>query len=326
MLLHVLVCPSHTRTPYPSFQELLSNEVLRTHSDLSSRTQQQQEEIVSDDDSSLGYRFCRSVWELHSKIFHGYGLWLKHVELNHARTANASAVLATSNWDSPEAINGLLIELAMYFLVSRIHRFISYVSIHVRYIHIRSSPVPITYLQLWSEASSLRHCPEALWFFFHAMSMSPAAEDLWGANTAALTAVTGVRERRIVMRNLMQVMNWMAFWTTAYASTSIIIHGRNQSSCYAQADIANLQYQFQHLPQSASIDQSFEVLGFIRDKVPGPASFPSVSGSSLAQPLPGDAALLEDLVAMGDGGVFMDRVVTPVFVVISYEVGRLRET
>ena len=29
---------------------------------------------------------------------------------------------------------------------------------------------------------------------------------------------------------------------------------------------------------------------------------------------------------MGDGGVFMDRVVTPVFVVISYEVGRLRIT
>ena len=63
------------------------------------------------------------------------------------------------------------------------------------------------------------------------------------------------------------------------------------------------------------------MLSFIRGKVPEPASFESVSQSSLASPLAGDAALLEDLVALGDGGLFMDRVITPVFVVITYEVG-----
>lgn len=88
-----------------------------------------------------------------------------------------------------------------------------------------------------------------------------------------------------------------------------------------QADIFKLQNQFQHIPQSASIDQSFEVLGFIRGKVPEPALFPSSAGTSLAHPQSGDSLLLEDLVAMGDGGVFMDRVITPVFVVITYEVG-----
>ena len=87
-----------------------------------------------------------------------------------------------------------------------------------------------------------------------------------------------------------------------------------------QADISHLQHQFQHQPQSASIDQSFEVLGFIRGKVPEPASSPSASGTSLSLPHPGDVEVMEDLVAMGDGGAFMDKVITPVFVVISYEV------
>ena len=93
-----------------------------------------------------------------------------------------------------------------------------------------------------------------------------------------------------------------------------------------QVDISDLQHQFQHLPQFSSIDQSLEVLSFIRGKVPEPASFESVSCSSLASPLMGDAALLEDLVALGDGGLFMDRVITPVFVVITYEVGGLIRT
>lgn len=38
-------------------------------------------------------------------------------------------------------------------------------------------------------------------------------------------------------------------------------------------------------------------------------------------PEPCNTSLLEDLVAMGDGGAFMDTVIAPLFVVISYEVG-----
>ena len=59
-------------------------------------------------------------------------------------------------------------------------------------------------LKLWSEASSLRHCPEALWFLFHTMAMSPTAESLW-TSASALETVPGGRDRRLIMRNLMQV-------------------------------------------------------------------------------------------------------------------------
>ena len=89
-----------------------------------------------------------------------------------------------------------------------------------------------------------------------------------------------------------------------------------------QADVSSLQRQFQHQPLSASIDQSLEVLAFMRGKVPEPSSSSNAAGTSMSQPRSGDRGLLEDLVAMGDGGLFMDRVVTPVFVVITYEVRR----
>ena len=88
--------------------------MLRTHEAPSAQIPTRADE--SSDDPNR-YRFCRSVWELHSKIFQGYDLWLDHVDLKHARTTSAKAMLKTSNWDSPEAINGLIVELAMYFLV-----------------------------------------------------------------------------------------------------------------------------------------------------------------------------------------------------------------
>ena len=62
-------------------------------------------------------RFCRAVWELHSKIFQSYSLWLRNVELKHVRNCGAEAMLVACSWDAPEAVNGLLTELATYFLV-----------------------------------------------------------------------------------------------------------------------------------------------------------------------------------------------------------------
>ena len=59
-------------------------------------------------------------------------------------------------------------------------------------------------MQVWTEASSLRHCPEALWFFYHTMAMSPAAEAMWAAAPGVM-ATAGARERRIIVRNVMQV-------------------------------------------------------------------------------------------------------------------------
>ena len=97
-------------------QELLSNEMLRT---------QAPHVDGPEPDGGNRYQLCRSVWELHSNIFQGYGLWLHNVELKHCRTINAAAMLETCSWDSPEAINGLLTELAMYFLVSWLSRLFS---------------------------------------------------------------------------------------------------------------------------------------------------------------------------------------------------------
>ena len=62
-------------------------------------------------------RFCQAVWQLHSKIFHGYSLWLSHVGIKQPRTSNSASVLETSSWDAPEAVNGLISELSIYFLV-----------------------------------------------------------------------------------------------------------------------------------------------------------------------------------------------------------------
>jgi hypothetical protein len=69
----------------------------------------------------------------------------------------------------------------------------------------------------------------------------------------------------------------------------------------------------------SSVAQCQEVLSFIRGKVPDPASCSSTSGTSLDARHPGDTSLLEDLVAMGDGGSFLDRVITPIFMVITFE-------
>ena len=51
------------------------------------------------------------------------------------------------------------------------------------------------------------------------------------------------------------------------------------------------------------------------------SQFPAVVGSCLDRAEDGDMEVMEDLVAFGDGGAFTDRVIAPLFAVISYEVG-----
>ena len=92
-------------------QELLVNEVLRTQADPTA------EDGTEASPSVDRQRFCRAVWELHSKIFQSYVLWLRNVELKHVRNCCAEAMLVACSWDAPEAVNGLLTELATYFLV-----------------------------------------------------------------------------------------------------------------------------------------------------------------------------------------------------------------
>ena len=77
----------------------------------------------------------QALFELHSTIFKSYEVnWTKLVGLTH-RTAGAQQVLDTHAFSDPRAANGLLSELALYFLI-------------------------------YTEASSLRHTPELLWFIY----------------------------------------------------------------------------------------------------------------------------------------------------------------
>jgi hypothetical protein len=65
-------------------------------------------------------------------------------------------------------------------------------------------------------------------------------------------------------------------------------------------------------------------MSFIRGKVPHPSSYSSATSAttrSASSDRGGlDSELLEDLVVYGDGGLFMDRVISPVFMVMAYEV------
>ena len=80
-------------------------------------------------------RFAKAVAELHSTIFKAYEeQWTKLVGLSW-RTTNANFVLRNYAFNDPKAVNGLLAELSLYFLI-------------------------------YSEASSLRHTPELMWFIY----------------------------------------------------------------------------------------------------------------------------------------------------------------
>ncbi|KAG1671277.1 hypothetical protein FOA52_010848 [Chlamydomonas sp. UWO 241] len=253
-------------------QELLTNDMLRSpladdddddgNNTATPRDQSPPPPSTPNRESSHA-RMCRCAHSLHSTIFGAYRTWLSHVGLPHARLAAAESALAGVAWDDAGAVNGLLMELGAYFL-------------------------------LWSEASSLRHCPEALWFLYHAMSMSPAMARLWEC-CAGLVPIPGARDRRLVMRNLLQ------------------------------ADIGTLQASFRHFPWNGLPASNLDMLSALAGKLPAPNGAPAARGTSLAHPLQGDEALLEDLVAMGDGGSFMDRVIQPLFVVVAFEMDHLRK-
>lgn len=72
--------------------------------------------------------------------------------------------------------------------------------------HPSSPHLPLT-LQLWTEGSSLRHTPEALWFFYHVLAMDPAIPELWAhpPPQSLLASSPGPRDRRLAMRNILQV-------------------------------------------------------------------------------------------------------------------------
>lgn len=90
-----------------------------------------------------GRAFATAVYDLHATIMQPYRQWCAHVDAQ-PQPSRTLATLTSSPWASARAVNHLLHDLALWFL-------------------------------LWTEASSLRHMPEALWFVFHILQHSPAA-------------------------------------------------------------------------------------------------------------------------------------------------------
>ncbi len=170
-----------------------------------------------------------------------------------------------------------------------------------------TSPSSLTHS--WPQGANLRHMPEAMWFLFWCANTSPAMAALWAAGPPY--PAPHARTRRVALRNALQ------------------------------HDIAALQAQFQHNPAGpgVTIADCFAALGFIEGKVPVPSSdkvAAVLSSDAAAAPAAGhhhhhhqaeggvfaasDMSLLEDLVALGDGGFWCDRVLTPIFYVLAFEV------
>ncbi len=72
-----------------------------------------------------------------------------------------------------------------------------------------STYAPHTHAQIYTESANLRHCPEALFFFFWCLAMSRPFEVLWGAGLPA-GVQEHARDRRLAMRNVLQVSQQVA--------------------------------------------------------------------------------------------------------------------
>lgn len=152
------------------------------------------------------------------------------------------------------------------------------------------------YFLMYSEAINLRHMPESLWFFYWLAAHAPEMQRFWGFRTGPAAPALDLlcppaqgAQRRAALRNALQA-------PIAQAQASL---GHHPAACRPAACARALARLPSLLAQAASD------LGL--------ASSPSGPGSC------GDAELFFELVAFGDGGFVTDRVVTPVFYVLAYE-------
>ncbi|KAG1659988.1 hypothetical protein FOA52_009662 [Chlamydomonas sp. UWO 241] len=192
-------------------------------------------------------RFAKAVHELHATHFMSYEAhWCTHVGLSN-RTRKAQGVLSKECFSDPTVVNGLLSELALWFL-------------------------------LHTEASSLRHCPELLWFLFWCLNHSYVIQEAWALETPVPTP--GLRNKYVELRNVHQ---------------STITEMQNHLGLHPS----------RMRPEDCGRMSS--IMARLKDSLV-PAA---------------DCTWLADLVAFGDGGFFIDRIVTPIFYVMSYEIDLL---
>ncbi|GFH27981.1 FKS1_dom1 domain-containing protein, partial [Haematococcus lacustris] len=160
------------------------------------------------------------------------------------------------------------------------------------------------YFLMYTEGTNLRHMPEATWFLYYCAAHSAHMQALWEAGPPLVVA--HARTRRVAMRNALQ------------------------------HEISSLQSQFQHDPNDPSVTprDCFAALAFMEGKVPVPTADKVAAVCSSDPELPGgvkaasqhnldfssgDMACYEDLIAMGDGSFWCERVITPIFYVLCFE-------
>ncbi|KAG2442264.1 hypothetical protein HXX76_002351 [Chlamydomonas incerta] len=192
-------------------------------------------------------RFGKALFEFHSTIFYSYEMqWTKMQRLS-ARPQRFTDDLRERVFSDHHIQNGLLAELALYFLI-------------------------------YTESANLKYCSEAMWFIFWTMNHSYVMADIW-----------------------------------TRGSPNRVPNGRDR--------MAQLRNTFQHL-----ISETQHQLGIrpadMRPEDCGKLSSIMTRLSSSEVPAP-DRELLADLVSFGDGGFFCDRITTPLFYVMSYEVDHL---
>ncbi|GLI69231.1 hypothetical protein VaNZ11_013721 [Volvox africanus] len=193
-------------------------------------------------------RFAKALFEFHSTIFYSYEMqWIKMQQLS-PRAQRFTDELREKVFSEHYVINGLLCELALYFLI-------------------------------FTEAANLRFCSEAMWMIFWCMNHSYVMADLW--NRGSPDRVPNGRDRLPQLRNTFQHL----------------IKELQLQICIRPADMR---------PEDCGKMSS--ILSRLANSADVPLS---------------DRELLADLVCYGDGGFFMDRVITPIFYVMSYEIDHL---
>jgi len=141
---------------------------------------------------------------------------------------------------------------------------------------------------IYTEGAVMRHFPEGMWFFYWTAAHSPAMAALWAMGPPAAGA-PGTRDRRVLLRNELQ------------------------------EEIAALQRRLGHDPSALSPEQCAPAFAPARGALPPHLAAGTPARGAAAIAAAGDGELIAELAAFGDGGFYCDRIVTPVFYMLSYE-------
>lgn len=199
------------------------------------------------EDEKQEERFAKAVFELHANIFYTYEEQWSHMHGLTIRPKAMQDILDNSRFCEEQVVCGLLSELALYFLI-------------------------------YTEASSMRHAPELLWFLYWCLSHSDVMRDLWLRDTP--DHYPNIRQVRVRLRNEHQAL------------------------------IRELQTQLNITPDRTSPEDAGRLT--------------PIMGRMRHSDVPADQHMIAaDLVAFGDGNYFYERILTPVFFVMSYEIDHL---